>query len=86
MGGPAIAGWLADHIGRRLTLLVTLPAVTATYRTLPALQTPAALTAAASAVGRSCDAPRSAVRALVADLVPEEARGRAYARLYWHPT
>ncbi|MFJ9580826.1 MFS transporter [Streptomyces sp. NPDC101191] len=81
--GPAIAGWLADRIGRRLTLLATLGAVTATYLTLPALHALAALTAAAFAVGLLFEAPRPAVLALVADLVPEESRGRAYARLYW---
>lgn len=81
--GPAVAGWFADHVGRRQTLLVALSAVAAVYLTLPALQTLAALTAAALAVGFLFDAPRPAVLALVADLVPEQARGRAYARLYW---
>ncbi|WP_435058016.1 MFS transporter [Streptomyces sp. bgisy060] len=81
--GPAIAGWLADRIGRRPTLLVTLSAVTTAYLLLPALHTLPALTAAAFAVGLLFDAPRPAVLALVADLVPEDARGRAYARLYW---
>ncbi|MFI5864746.1 MFS transporter [Streptomyces sp. NPDC051546] len=81
--GPAIAGWLADRIGRRRTLLVALSAVSAMYLTLPALHTLTALTAAALAVGLLFDAPRPAVLALVADLVPEEARGRAYATLYW---
>ncbi|MFB6985563.1 MFS transporter [Streptomyces sp. NPDC056304] len=81
--GPAIAGWLADRIGRRPTLLVTVSAATAIYLILPALQTLAALTAAALAVGLLFDAPRPAVLALVADLVPEEARGRAYGRFYW---
>ncbi|MCX4681626.1 MFS transporter [Streptomyces sp. NBC_01433] len=81
--GPAVAGWLADHVGRRPTLLVALTAVAAMYLTLPALQTLIALTAAALAVGLLFDAPRPAVLALVADLVPEQARGRAYARLYW---
>ncbi|MFI0813592.1 MFS transporter [Streptomyces echinatus] len=81
--GPAIAGWLADRIGRRRTLLVTLSAVTTVYLLLPALHTLAALIAAAFAVGLLFDAPRPAVLALVADLVPEDARGRAYARLYW---
>ncbi|MGW3929804.1 MFS transporter [Streptomyces microflavus] len=81
--GPAIAGWLADRIGRHPTLLMTLSAVAAMYLTLPALQSLAALTAAALTIGLLFDAPRPAVLALVADLVPEEARGRAYARLYW---
>jgi MFS family permease len=81
--GPAVAGWLADRVGRRPTLLVALTAVSAVYLTLPALQTLVALTAAALAVGLLFDAPRPAVLALVADLVPEQARGRAYARLYW---
>ncbi|MEU1076504.1 MULTISPECIES: MFS transporter [unclassified Streptomyces] len=81
--GPAIAGWLADRIGRRRTLLVTLSAVTTVYLLLPALHTLPTLTAAAFAVGLLFDAPRPAVLALVADVVPEDARGRAYARLYW---
>lgn len=81
--GPAIAGWLSDRIGRRRTLLVTLSTVTTVYLLLPALHTLPALTAAAFAVGLLFDAPRPAVLALVADLVPEAARGRAYARLYW---
>ncbi|MFJ5952596.1 MFS transporter [Streptomyces noursei] len=81
--GPAIAGWLADRIGRRRTLLVTLTSVTAMYLILPALHALAALTAAALAVGLLFDAPRPAVLAGVADVVPEEARGQAYARLYW---
>ncbi|MGW6145702.1 MFS transporter [Streptomyces sp. NPDC055140] len=81
--GPAIAGWLADRVGRRPTLLVTLSAVAAMYLTLPALQTLAALTAAALTIGLLFDAPRPAVLALVADLVPDQARARAYARLYW---
>ncbi|MET8816527.1 MFS transporter [Streptomyces sp. NPDC004549] len=81
--GPVIAGWLADRIGRGKTLLLALSAVTAVYLTLPTLQTLVALTVAAFAVGLFFDAPRPAVLALVADLVPEAARGRAYARLYW---
>lgn len=81
--GPAIAGWLADRVGRRPTLLVALFAVTAVYLNLPELHTLPALTTAALAVGLLFDAPRPAVLTLVADLVPEEARGRAYARLYW---
>ncbi|MGZ2361489.1 MFS transporter [Streptomyces sp. 372A] len=81
--GPAIAGWLADRIGRRPTLLTTLSAVVTVYLLLPTLHTLPALTAAAFAVGLLFDAPRPAVLALVADLVPEDARGRAYARLYW---
>ncbi|MFH0245989.1 MFS transporter [Streptomyces sp. HK10] len=68
--GPAIAGWLADRIGRRQTLLVTLSAVTMVYLLLPALHTLPVLTAAAFAVGLLFDAPRPAVLALVADLVP----------------
>ncbi|MFD8664878.1 MFS transporter (plasmid) [Streptomyces microflavus] len=81
--GPAVAGWLTDRIGRGKTLLLALSAVTAVYLTLPTLQTLAALTIAAFAVGLLFDAPRPAVLALVADLVPEAARGRAYGRLYW---
>ncbi|MFJ3658256.1 MFS transporter [Streptomyces nigra] len=81
--GPAIAGWLADRIGRRRTLLMTLSAVTTVYLLLPTLDSLPALTGAAFAVGLLFEAPRPAVLALVADLVPEAARGRAYARLYW---
>ncbi|MER5890325.1 MFS transporter [Streptomyces sp. NPDC001941] len=81
--GPAIAGWLADHMGRRATLLLALAAVTATYLLLPALHSLSTLTGAAFGVGLFFDGPRPAVLALVADLVPEQARGRAYARLYW---
>ncbi|WP_225636747.1 MFS transporter [Streptomyces solaniscabiei] len=81
--GPAGAGWLADRIGRRMTLLLTLSAVTAVYLTLPSLQALAALTVAAFAIGLLFDAPRPAVLALVADLVPAAARGKAYSRLYW---
>lgn len=81
--GPALAGWLADRIGRRTTLLLTLSGVAAVYLTMPTLDGLTTLTVAAAAVGLLFDAPRPAVLALVADMVPAAARGRAYARLYW---
>ncbi|MEU6070611.1 MFS transporter [Streptomyces sp. NPDC047082] len=81
--GPVVAGWCADRIGRRHTLLLTLSAVAATYLTLPHLETMPALSTAACAVGLLFDGPRPAVFALVADLVPPGDRSRGYARIYW---
>ncbi|MFE0775598.1 MFS transporter [Streptomyces sp. NPDC058861] len=75
--GPAVAGWLTDRIGRHPTLPLALISVSAVYLTLPALNSLPALTTAAFAIGLLFDGPRPTVFALVADLVPQQDRGRA---------
>jgi MFS family permease len=78
-----LGGELADRLGRRPVLLMSLlitPPVTVALglvRSLPAIGT------ATIVLGFFTDLYRPAVNAAVADLVPPESRTRAFGYLYW---
>ena len=80
--GP-MGGMLADRIGRRKTLIAALALGATAVMLLPLARTLPHFAAGALLLGMTGDMYRPAVNALVADVVPPEARPRAYAFLYW---
>ncbi|MFC7218691.1 MDR family MFS transporter [Streptomyces polyrhachis] len=81
--GSVGGGVLADRLGRRPTLLLSQGATAATVTLLGFVQQPAAIAAVAFAVGATSNASRPAVQAMMADLVPERDRVRAFSLNYW---
>jgi MFS family permease len=80
---PLIGGALADHIGRRVTLLGATLSTAAVMVALAYARLPALIVVLILLLGVTLEAPRPVTQALVADLVPEEDRARAYAALFW---
>jgi MFS family permease len=80
--GPA-GGFLADHIGRRRTLIFALVGGAVAMLHFCFARAPAHIAAAAFVLGLLGDLYRPAVSAAVADLVPAPDRVRAYGLLYW---
>ncbi|GII01876.1 MDR family MFS transporter [Planobispora takensis] len=78
-----LAGWLADRLGRRITLTGGMIATAATMVALGASTSLPAIVAAMFVLGLTLDAYRPASNALVADLVSAEDRPRAYGLLFW---
>ena len=82
LAGP-LGGVLADHLGRRRTLLAGLVAGSLAMLHLGFARTPLHIAIAAFALGFLGDIYRPALNAAVADLVAPAERVRAYAVLYW---
>jgi MFS family permease len=80
--GPA-GGFLADHIGRRRTLVFALASGALAMLHLAFARAPAHIAAAAFLLGLFGDMYRPAVSAAISDLVAPEERVRAYGLLYW---
>ena len=80
--GP-IGGFLADHIGRRRTLILALVSGSFAMLHLAFARAPLHIAAAAFLLGFFGDLYRPAVSAAIADLVPSRDRVRAYGFLYW---
>jgi len=80
--GP-LAGWLADRVGRRPTLVGALLASAACTASLPYLPTPALVAAGALVLGVAIHAYFPAANAIVADVVPPDRLGDAYGLMYW---
>ena len=80
---PLIGGALADRVGRRATLLGGTLTTAATMVALAYAHLPALIVVLILLLGVTLEAPRPVTQALVADLVPEEDRARAYAALFW---
>jgi MFS family permease len=78
-----VGGVLADRLGRRATLLVSLFGGAAATLLLGLSRGTAALGAAAFLMGLVAEMYRPAVSAMIADIVPPEERGRAFSHLYW---
>jgi MFS family permease len=80
---PLVGGALADHVGRRITLLGST-LTTCVIMVALAYARPAALIVVLVLIlGVTLEVPRPVTQALVADLVAEQDRVRAYAALFW---
>jgi MFS family permease len=78
-----VGGYLADRIGRRMTLVIGMTGTAACFMLLASVRDLTLIAVAAALTGLLLDAYRPAVSAAVADLVPPQARPRAYALIYW---
>lgn len=78
-----IAGWLADHFGRRVTLTGGMVATAATMISLGYTTSVPGLVVGMLVLGIVVDAYRPASQAIVADLVPPQDRPRAFGLLFW---
>jgi MFS family permease len=74
---------LADALGRRRTLLASLLLEAGTAALLAFLRAPLAIAAAVLVFGAAAAASRPPLRAVVADVVPEDRQARAFGWLYW---
>jgi MFS family permease len=80
--GP-LAGWLADRIGRRPTLLGALISAAGITALLPLLSSPGALAVGTLLLGVAVHAYYPAANAVVADVVDPVRYSDAYGLLYW---
>jgi MFS family permease len=80
---PLIGGALADHVGRRITLLAATLITAAIMVALAYVRSTGLIVALVVLLGAGLEAPRPVTQALVADLVAERDRVRAYAVLFW---
>ena len=78
-----IGGVLADRIGRKRTMVLSLLGGAVALLALSEARGAAAIGAAAAALGVVGEVYRPAVMAFVADVVPAPQRPRAFAALYW---
>lgn len=76
-------GVLADRVGRRPTMLAAQSATAGAVALLGFVHSPAAIAGTAFLVGATSNASRPAVQAMVADLVPDADRVRAFSLNYW---
>lgn len=76
-------GYLADRIGRRTTLIVSMVGTAAAFMLFASARSLLLIAIAAVLAGVVLDAYRPAVSAMVADLVQPRHRPRAFALLYW---
>ncbi|MFF5705969.1 MDR family MFS transporter [Streptomyces sp. NPDC012794] len=78
-----VAGVMTDRLGRRPTMLVANVSTGLSVALLGFMEHPAAIAAVAGLVGMASNASRPAVSAMMADIVPERDRVRAFALNYW---
>jgi MFS family permease len=78
-----IGGMLADHIGRRVTIIVGMTGSAVGFIALGLAPSLLAIGVAAAVSGLAIDLYRPAVAAIVADIVPSEHRARAFGLIYW---
>jgi MFS family permease len=78
-----IGGILTDRVGRKPTMLVSLFANAASIAGLGYAHSPMALGVGALVVGLVANAYRPAVSAMIADVVPDRDRVRAYSLNFW---
>jgi MFS family permease len=83
LAGSLLGGVLADHLGRKVTLSAGLLASSLLMGALAFARAPWAIAAAWLLYGLAGGVSRPASQALVADLVPEPDRLRAYGLLHW---
>lgn len=87
-GAGAIAasfagGYLADHVGRKATLLISLFGTAIAMVILTRVRELGAITAMIGIVGFVSELYRPAVQAIVVDVVPPGQRIRAFGLLHW---
>ncbi|NUP07183.1 MAG: MFS transporter, partial [Polyangiaceae bacterium] len=82
VGGP-VGGVLADRVGRKFTVVLGMTFAAATMLVLALQRSPLALGITCLCLGIATEMPRPATNALVADLVDEKDRPRAYGAIYW---
>jgi MFS family permease len=82
VGGP-VGGLLADRVGRRTTIVLGMVSGAMAMGAMVGAREVLALMPATFALGFTNELSRPATSAMVADLVPEDERPRAYAALYW---
>lgn len=80
--GP-VGGYLADHLGRRRTMLLAFTLSAAAMMNLGLARAPWHITVATLLLGFCGNLFRPAQQATVADVVPPADRTRAYGYLYW---
>ena len=80
--GP-VGGYLADHLGRRLTMLCSFVLGAAAMLQLGFARAPQHIALSTFLLGFFSDLFRPALQATVADVVPPSERTRAYGYLYW---
>ncbi|MEU4293265.1 MFS transporter [Kribbella sp. NPDC026596] len=78
-----VGGWLADRVGRRLTMLICFFGTAAALILLGSARAMVMIWVAAFLVGLLGDLFRPAVQATVADLLEPGERVRAYGLLFW---
>jgi MFS family permease len=83
IGSGPVGGVLADRLGRRATLLLGFVVSATAMLQLGVARAPAHIAASTLLLGFCADLYRPALQATVADVVPPEARTRAYGYLYW---
>ncbi|MFE2939869.1 MDR family MFS transporter [Streptomyces sp. NPDC059255] len=86
-GGGAVAsivaGVLADRVGRRPTLLVSQLTTAAAMAVLGFSRDPALIAVVVTVLGVTANAARPCIQAIIADLVPDKDRVRAFSLNYW---
>lgn len=80
---PLVGGALADRVGHRVALLGGTLMTAAVMVALAYARLPVLIVALILLLGLTLEIPRPVTQALVADLVAEEDRARAYAALFW---
>jgi MFS family permease len=83
VGAALTGGVLADRLGRRATMVISLLGGAITMIALGLARTEASIAAAVLALGFVGELYRPAVAAFIADVIPPEHRLRAYGFLYW---
>ena len=78
-----VGGVLADRVGRKPTLVASLTANAASIIALGYARSPLWLCLGALTVGLATNAFRPATSAMIADIVPDAQRVRAYGLNYW---
>ena len=78
-----VGGWLADRVGRRLTMLICFFGTAAALILLGSARAMVMIWVAAFLVGLLGDLFRPAVQATVADMLQPGERVRAYGLLFW---
>lgn len=83
LGASFVGGTLADLLGRRATMLISLGGAAAAMLTFGAARSHGELLVAAFVLGALADMYRPASQAMIADVVPPEKRAQAFGLLFW---
>lgn len=78
-----LGGVMADRIGRRPTLLISQLATAVVMAILGFVREPAVIAVLVCVLGVAANAARPCIQAIIADLVPEKDRVRAFSLNYW---